>query len=219
MQKDSPHPRPYLRDGVPGLSFDDQEAAMKAADIDISRAYVDRLSKTQCHRRDPASLKDRAEMLKPSRRHEPELIIVASLRVLGWSMADICQSLAAAALRNASVRVLDRGETFDADTMDDALLEALADAEAQRKRGQTATARSAGVEAAAAARRKRREKALAEAKPLWGLPPGEISGAEIAKRVRLSIRLLHKHLGTRADAREVEAKAALRSERKKGKAK
>jgi hypothetical protein len=33
------------------------------------------------------------------------------------------------------------------------------------------------------------------------MPPGEISAAEIAEKVRLSVRTLHTYLGTREDAR------------------
>lgn len=87
-----------------------------------------------------------------------------------------------------------------------------------RKTGKGTGAKSGSI-AAAATRARLREPKLDEARPLWGLPPGEVSGAEIAKRVRLSLRLLHKHLGTRTDAREAASKATLRAERKERKAK
>jgi len=184
----------------------EQEAVLHAAGVDLAAAYRDRLTKAQSKRRDPDSLGERAKMLRPTPRRTPETINVASLRVLGWSMADVSRALAAAGRCDASVHAVDRGQTFTAATLDAELLEALADAEEERRRGQTAAGRSAGVQAAAASREKRRAAKIEKASSLWCELPGEISAAEIAALVGLSVRSLHYHLGPREDARAKASK-------------
>ncbi len=196
------YPRPYLRDGVPGLTMKQQEAIRMDAGIDLTRGYRDALKKAACRRRDPADLVQRALLLRPTSRRTPEMIYVAGLRVIGWSMSDVTRALAAAGRRNASVHAVDIGKTFTAATLEPELLEAIADAEEARRRGQTAAARSAGVEAAAAKRKKARDAKLAIARAEWIKPPGEVSGTEIASMIGVSLRSLHKWLGPRGEARE-----------------
>jgi hypothetical protein len=194
MSDPAPHPRAYLRDGVPGLPIEQQEALLKAAGVDLAGAYIDRLNEAQVKRREPDSLKDRAQMLRPTARKMAEVIYVAGLRVLGWTMADTSRSLAAAGRRSASVHAVDTGKTFTAATLDAELLEALAEAEDAHRRGRTEAARSAGVQAAAMRERKRRTK-LEKARAEWVKPPGQVSAADIAAAVGISVRSLHKHLG------------------------
>jgi DNA invertase Pin-like site-specific DNA recombinase len=183
----------------------EQEAAILAVGVPMANACRDRLSRAQIKRRDPGSLARRAEMLSPPTRETPETICVASLRVFGWTMADIARALAAAGRRNASVHVVDVGKTFPAATFDAELLEALADAEKARTRGQTTAARSAAVEAAALSRERRRKGRLEQARPLWLLPDGEISAREIAERVGLSVTTLKRYFGGRGEARAMAA--------------
>jgi hypothetical protein len=202
MSDPAPHPRAYLRDGVPGLPIEQQEAMLKAAGVDLAGAYIDRLNKAQVKRREPDSLTDRAQMLRPTARKMAEVIYVAGLRVLGWTMADTSRSLAAAGRRSASVHAVDTGKTFTAATLDAELLEALADAEDAHRRGRTEAARSAGVQAAAAMRERKRRTKLEKARAEWVKPPGEVSAADIAAAVGISVRSLHKPLRPRAEARE-----------------
>ena len=77
------------------------------------------------------------------------------------------------------------------------LVDALADKEEERlggdfERGARSRAALAGTPSRTAARR---------SQPPGAMPPGEISAAEIAEKVRLSVRTLHTYLGTREDAR------------------
>jgi hypothetical protein len=69
----------------------------------LNHAYADHLNKAQIKRREADSLKDRAQMLRPTTRGTSELIYVAGLRVLGWTMADLSRSLAAAGRREGGL--------------------------------------------------------------------------------------------------------------------
>lgn len=201
-----PHPRPYIRDGVPGLTLQQQIDFMALAHYPVEHAYIDRLSKARAKRRDPDDLKQRAVMLQPSTRQTPELVIVASLRCLGWTMADIASALAAAGRRNASVLALDRGETYTPRSLEPKLLEALADAEIGRKRAQTAAGRSAGAAAAKSRHEKRRQEWLKKALLQWERPSQEITAKEIAAEFKVSVRTLNQWLGPREQARAAAAK-------------
>lgn len=195
-------PRAYVRDGVPGLTMAEQETILTEAGISLSRCYRDALKKSRIKFRDPADLKDRTRMLRPSARQSTESIWLPTLRVLGWSMADICVALAGAARHGLSIHCVDIGETFPAETISERLMLALAESEAARRRGQTETARSVGVMASMARAEKRRRESLAIAEPLWLLPSEEISIAEIAKKTKVSARTLQKWLGPRGDYRD-----------------
>jgi hypothetical protein len=207
-----PHPTSYVRDGVPGLTLQQQIDAIALAHHPIEHAYIDRLSKAQAKRRDPADLKQRAVMLRSPTRHPPELVIVASLRCLGWTMADIASALAAAGRRNASVLALDRGETYNHRSLEPKLLEALADAETGRKRAQTAAGRSAGVAAAKSRHEKRRQEWLTKALLQWERPSEEITAKEIAAEFKVSVRTLNQWLGPREQARTAAAKRKVKND-------
>lgn len=195
-------PRAYVRDGVPGLTMAEQEAVLTGAGISLERCYRDALKKSQIKRRDPEDLKDRGRLLRPTSANRTEVVWLATLRVLGWTMADITKTLAVAAARGTSFHCADIGETFSADTINERLMLALAESEAARRRGQTETARSVGVMASMARAEKRRRESLAIAEPLWMLPSEEISIAEIAKKTKVSARTLQKWLGPRGDYRD-----------------
>lgn len=190
------HPRPYLRDGVPGLPIEAQERLLREAGINLADAYVDRLSRTQIKRREAAALKQRAIMLQPTSRKDAETIYVAGLRVLGWTMADVARTLNAAGKRNANVHAVDIGKTFTATTLQAELLEALADAEDARRRGQTADARRVAVEVTRGRRLKATDAKMKRARELWP-KLGEWSVAQISKEVGLSVTLLYRRLGPR----------------------
>jgi len=187
---------PYVRDGVSGLMMAEQEAMLRQAGIDMAYITRDALSAAQLRRREPASLKQRAGLLHSgadvrSNLH-PDVICVAGLRCLGWNVADIARAL---------VHAVDTGKTFLAVTLDPDLLEALADADEAWRRGQTEDGRTAAAAAIAVKAEEARRAKLEAARPLWAKPPGEISGAEIAKAVGISLGSLNKWLGPRSQAR------------------
>ncbi len=167
-EKQLGYPRPYLRDGVPGLPFDRQMEMLREAGVDVSdhrKLYVDRLTKAAVKRRDPASLKDRVDVLNPHR--EGETIYVAGLRVLGWTMSDIARALLAAAKRKANVHCVDTGQTFSADMPGVALLEALASAEEAHRKGVVKERQTRAVTAAQRARAKRKAERLDKIRDRW----------------------------------------------------
>jgi hypothetical protein len=61
-----------------------------------------------------------------------------------------------------------------------------------------------GTLAATTARIAATRRKLEIAKPLWGLPPGEVSVKEIARRSGLSVRTLYDNLGPRSWMQEQE---------------
>lgn len=187
----------YVRDGVPGLTTAEQEAVLRQAGISLEGAYRDRLNATQLKRREPRSLRQRAQLLQAT----VGTIHVAGLRCLGWNMADIARTLAAAGRRGMKVHLVDTGQIFAAATLDAGLLEALADADESWRRGQTEEGRTASSAAIGAKAEEARRAKLEMARPLWAKPPGEISGAEIAKAVGASLRSLNTWLGPRTQAR------------------
>lgn len=197
--------RPYVRDGVAGLSMAKQEMMLHRDGLDLADAYRDKLTAAQLRRREPASLTQRSLMLAGSDEGSPEVIVVAGLRCLGWNVADIARALAAAGRRGASIHAVDTGKTFAAATLDAELLETLAEVDETWRRGQTEDGRSAAATALTAKAEAARRAKLDAARPLWAKPSGEISGREIAKTVGISLGSLNKWLGPRTKARARES--------------
>lgn len=191
----------YLREGVPGLSVEQQAERLDRAGVSLEGAYRDTLNPTQLRRRESGSLQQRARMLDPATYSStdamPRVIHVAALRCLGWSVADVARALAAASRMRAGIHAIDLGDTLTADMLHVALLGALAGVDEAWRRGQTQDGRSAAaVVIAAKAEAARREK-IEAARPLWAKASSEISSVEITQQVGISLRTLHKWLGPR----------------------
>ena len=191
----------YLREGVPGLSIAQQKELFAQSGISLEGAYRDTLNPTQLRRREPGSLRQRAKMLSPASYPTPdavpELIHVAALRCIGWSVADVARALAAASRLGAGIHAIDTGETFSAGMLHPGLLQALASLDEIWRRGQTEDGRSAAAAVIAAKAEKARRAKIEAARPLWAKPSSEISSADITLHVGMSLRSLHKWLGPR----------------------
>ena len=98
----------YLSTIHPAWSLERQRAAIGA---DGGTEYVDEVSTAARKRRDPAVLKARADLLRPSSRQTASkiCICVASPSCLAFSPDDLSATLAAAADRHATVRFADTG--------------------------------------------------------------------------------------------------------------
>ena len=202
-KKDLGYPRPYFRDGVPGLPFDLQMEMLREAGVDVGdprKLYVDRLTKAAVKRRDPASLKDRVDALNP--RREGETIYVAGLRVLGWTMSDIARALLAAAKRKANVHCIDTGQTFSADMPGEALLEALASAEEAHRRGVVKERQTRAVTAAQRSRAKRKAERLDKIRDRWHDRAYDTD--ELLKEAGLSRRTVYNELKARFPDERIE---------------
>ena len=191
----------YLREGVPGLSIAEQEELFAQAGISLAGAYRDSLNPTQLRRREPGSLRQRAKMLSPATYATPdgvpEVIHVAALRCIGWSVADVARALAAASRLGTNLHAIDTDETFSVGTLHPGLLEALASLDEVWRRGQTEDGRSAAATVIAAKAEEARRAKIEAARPLWAKPSSEISSIEITQHVGMSLRSLHKWLGPR----------------------
>lgn len=187
----------YVRDGVPGLRRARQVAELVAHGADVRQIHSDILKTADVRSRRSESLQERARLLAPSSRAKPRTLVVVRLGVLGWSTAEVCVALAAAAKRKLSVRVLDVGKTFDFDAATADLLLALAGTEVARKRVVTEAVQGAGVKASAEKRRRQRTSKLDAAMKDWERPVTEITAAEIAEKHKISARSLATYLGPR----------------------
>jgi hypothetical protein len=170
--------------------------------------YEDTLTRAHLHGRNVAALEQRADMLRPASRTTPEVILVASIRVLALNPVDLTAALAAASGRHATIRALDTGMEIAPDA-GAAEIAAAAAWDKARRDDQTRDARGKGNEAAVRAAERRREAGLAIARPLWGLPSEEMPATEIAKRSGLSVGTLYRFLDRRTPAqRRAKAKSA-----------
>lgn len=198
--------RCYIRNGVWGWSEQEQEAALKAADVfDAEQLYRDEIAPTHAKKPShirPEWLEQRAVLLKPTRRRGGETIYVASLLVFGVNEADLIAALAAAEARQATVIALDSGLTIPPGAGMAGSQQALEDWQRGRKHAQTKPGRQAGNRAAAERRRRETMRKLTVARPLWGLPTAEISSEEIARRSELSVKTLYSELGRRGAAQK-----------------
>ena len=198
----------YISNIIPGLSIEDQQA--KLAGID--RVYVDKLGPKAQRERLPAALKDRARLLAPTARQSPETIIVVDLHVLAWSTKDLCDVIAAAAARHATIRELSTGLVIEPSDGVAALAQRLpAFAEFTRTRGW----RKSRAERAAEREEEHRQRALAVAH-LYQLPDAEMPLDRVREAAGLAGKpmapaTLRKHLGIRKDAQRKYAAGLKRS--------
>src|SRR5712664_1392553 len=74
------YPRPYVRDGVPGLPMERQEEMLAAIGLDISdgKIYRDKLSRPKIRKRAP--LLERDQLINP--RYPGETAYLPTLRAL-----------------------------------------------------------------------------------------------------------------------------------------
>lgn len=201
----SDHSRGYVRNGVVGWPVERQRQALADAGF-TDPIYEDTLTRNELRGRNVDALVKRAQMLRATKRQAPETIVVASIRVFAISPVDLTSALAAAAARTATVRVLDTGLEIGPGAAIAEIAAAATAWDKARRDDQTRDARSKGNAAMVAAAQRRREAKLDIARPLWSLPPGEMSVAEIRKRSGLSNGTLYEYLGPRSPAQKRAAK-------------
>ena len=191
--------RAYVRNGVVDWPIERQRHALAGAGLS-GPTYEDTLNRNQLRGRNTAALVERAQMLRPTARTTPEIILVASIRVLALSQVDLTNALAAAAARNATVRVLDTGLEIGPNATIAKIAVATMAWDKARREDQTRDARTKGNAAMVAAAEQRRKAALAIARPLWELRSEEMPVAEVAKRAGVSVGTLYTYLGRRSPA-------------------
>ena len=191
-----------------GWPVEHQHQALSEVGFD-GPIYDDTLTCAHLGGRNVAALEERADMLRPTSRTMPEVILVASIRVLALSPVDLTAALAAASGRHATIRALDTGMEIAPDAGAAEIAAAAAAWDKARRDDQTREARGMGNEAAVRAAERRREAWLAIARPLWGLPSEEMPATEIAKRSGLSVGTLYRFLDRRTPTqRRAKAKTA-----------
>jgi len=189
-------PRPYLRDGVPGLPIERQREMLAALGLDLAadKTYIDEMGRTRIIKRTPLVRRDDAV----SPRHAGETVYVAGLRVLGWDHLDLLRGISRAFENGCRIYCADTRALYSADTSANALSKALARAEEARRSARTKRA----TEGSVSRREQLVRQGLAIARPLW---LGPMSVKDIAAMAGLSKRTLYAHLPPRSEARD-EAK-------------
>lgn len=205
--------RAYIRNGVTGWPPEKQEALLREAGFE-GPIYRDELGRRDMRGANASALKERATMLAPTPRTDPETILVASIRCFALNPVDLTAALAAAVARNATVRALDTGIEVGPGAGLAEIAQAAQAFDKARKGEQTREGRARGNAVAAERARQRTAPKIAEARKLWGLPSDTISTDEISKRVGLSLRTLYLHLGRRGAA---QARKTKPSEKKQAK--
>lgn len=195
----SPRNIHYARDGVPWLSLAEQETILIECDVALESIIRDRLTARSIRLRQFSALKERNGLFDAEARRGSTLV-VASLRVLGWSLHDICDTLQKAGSAGLDVLALDIDMRLSSADLGGPLLRALVATESQRRRNQTAKARGVAVEGIRGRPRKMTDLKMIEAKSLWPLESG-LKTSEIAERVGIASRTLYAHLGRRSTTR------------------
>lgn len=190
-------PRPYMRDGVPGLPFERQEEMLAGLGLDLSdgKVWADHMGRKRI--RDRAALPERDSAVSPP--HLGETIYVASLRVLGWDHLDVLRATAKAFNSDCRIYCADTGAVYSRETPAVAVVEAFTRAEEARRRARTTRA----LEGQLSRRAERLKAGLAIARQEWG---GPLTVAVIAQMANLSTRTLYAHLPPRGEAREKTAR-------------
>lgn len=204
------HPRPYIRDGVPGLPREEQREVLTKAGVPMHQVFDEKLSGAAVKRRRPEELKVRTFLVEPSRRpgtYSPEVIYVAEFRVLGWSMSDIADVLAKAIRRDVlSVVAVKRERILDLTAGPACVLDALREIDEERRRAAYLLTLAANRAASMKRRNRRWEKLKREIEPLWGADPdseGWMKGEDIAFKFGFkSVNTIVNHIGTRGETRE-----------------
>lgn len=194
--------RAYVRDGVPEWPVERQLSALSDAGFS-GPIYQDTMTHADVRRRRAKVLTARAALLRPTARKTRETIIVTTIRALALNSGpDLLGVLKAAAERGATVRALAEGLEIPPNAGIDDLSAASTAWDTARRNSQTAAARTKGNAVAASMAAERRAKAVAIARPLWGLPSDEMPNAEIERRAGISITTLYRALGRRTVAQK-----------------
>lgn len=166
--------------------------------------YEDVVKKTVLKRRDPASLKERATMLRPTARKTPQTIRVAALPCLAWTWLDFVAVMAAASARNATIVSASSGLEVPPNPDMATVHRAMTEFASAKLRAQTEPGREKGRAAAAALVVEDTKRRLALIEADWSRR--EYSTADLLARAGRGKRpMAHatavKALGKRAIAR------------------
>lgn len=210
--------RPYLRNRVPGWSLEAQEAKLREAGCwNDGAVYRDDLSAAKVRARDPADLKQRAVLLKPSSRRGAEVIAVATLPALAVSTPDLLDALAAAGARGATVRAADTGFEITPSPEAADYAGALREFQRAKRAGETTGARSKGVEAAAKARNDRTAAGCALIRDEWRNADSTVPTPNLIAASGLSRRTVESELGSRTSAQAEAQRTIKRREARQAK--
>lgn len=186
----------YARDGIPGLPIAAQEAALIEAGAPARSILRDRLSSDKMNARRRDKLEQRRKILLLGGCAGDSTLVVANLRVLGWTLHDICLTLRKAGQAGLAVRILDLDIRLSIEELASPLLRALVESETHRRRSQTAKARLCAAGSARGRPPKMTPEKLTEARRLWTTELA-LSCGDIATKLGVSRRTLYTYFGRR----------------------
>ena len=153
-------------------------AAQREVLAGITTLYVDELGPAARRRKDPADLKQRALMLRPTTRREGETIKIMALCCMARTGLDFLAVLAAAAARNATIVALNSGRTIAPSASPAETLAAAQEVDGLWRRTGLGDARKA----AAAAKVADTERRLGLIRDDWPKPDSEFTTADLLHR-------------------------------------
>lgn len=186
----------YVRDGVRKLPVARQTTLLERTlpGLRIHRDALD-MQAIRSHSADP--LRQRRTLLVPSSPLAGGVMIVASFRCFALDPVDLTVTAADAAAAGVTIRSLKDGMDLTPRAGIAEIAKAMAAWKQSKMIERTEDGWQRGAARSMANRRSRNHGPLAVAEPLWRLSPDEISNAEIADRVGLTVRSLYNHFGRR----------------------
>ena len=204
----TPIHRFYIRNGVAGISVDLQRKMRDDQGYTNVPTYEDIRSLTARRKRDAKSLEqrqalltERGNMLKPTSRDEHEVIGVASIRCLAFSLRDLHDVVALCEKRKALILCLDTNKLLQPATMSAAdMAELAADYDLAAARQQTKPGRKKAHVARSRKAKARRDPIIKAAEPHWRDDKLSIEEIAALPEVKTKPGNLSRWLGPRHEA-------------------
>lgn len=177
--------------------------------------YRDRLSAPKRKSHGASDLKQRATMLRPTRRGSGEDVTVAALPVLDWTVRGLLDVLTALSNRGSTLISLDCGTVMPPNSVPATVAAVNEFERAIRRIGDAGKIGGvvSGERRAAAAK-----AACEQIRPYWGLPSAEYPTADLLARYGVSRPTAIAYLGKRGDAQRAHQHAQAVAERNRKRA-
>lgn len=197
--------RVYLSNLSPRWPIKRQEEVLRAAFPDYPKGlavYRDELDGRARQAHMIASLAGRKELLRRTRRQEPDLIVMASPGVFAWGAEDLLECLTLAMARQSTIRTLEPDLTISPGAGPD-VLSKVVEAFNISRRERAAPIGKPGA-TASGERRRAIAKAKAEAlKPFWCLPAADYPTIPLLQKFGISRNTAKFYLGPRDVAQRI----------------
>lgn len=203
----------YMSNISPHWTEPKQQATLASVLIGEHSLYTDTLPPAMRMGRDPASLAERASMLRPTAKARGEIINVASLAVLAWSPQDLTRVFSAAAERGATVLAHDINLAIPPNAEMSIVHTALEELARSRRRAQTELGRFAGGKISGHLRGEASRVACDKIAARWALPTKEYPTDDLLAEAGVSRNTATKYLDRRPEAQRKHRLGIAQAER------